>query len=338
MNDLNSKKINELARDIVNRNVIIVAGTGVSLLSLDEKQKKIASWKGLLQSGMIYCEECQLVNEKQKKLISDQIESNETIFMTCAAQQIVHFMGGRGINFKRWIKQTIAKLKISDNRLIKKILKLNCPIITTNYDDLIEQVCGMKYYTANNDKEFIIEQIRNYRNAIPNNYDPHIIHLHGHYNHLDSLVFDISSYEDITRNQQVQELLRSIDTTLTYLFIGCGVAGLTDPNFGPLLHRSNELFSNINSKHYRLVKNEELLNEHDTNNRMIMLEYGEKYDDIIPFMDILLEQVEEVRKYQKSINDQLEIEKYHATMEASQEEKEELELLEKLMRKYNRTS
>ena len=128
MNDLSSKKIYELARDIVNRNVIIVAGTGVSLLSLDEKQKKIASWKGLLQSGMIYCEECQLVNEKQKKLISDQIESNETIFMTCAAQQIVHFMGGRGINFKRWIKQTIAKLKISDNRLIKKILKLNCPI------------------------------------------------------------------------------------------------------------------------------------------------------------------------------------------------------------------
>lgn len=295
-------------------------------------QKKIASWKGLLHSGVVYCEEQQLINDKQKKLILDQIESNETIFMTCAAQQIVHFMGGRDVNFKRWINQTVAKLKISDTRLIKKILKLDCPIITTNYDDLIEQVCGMQYYTANDDKEFIIEQIINYKDAIQNNYDPHIIHLHGHYKLIDSLVFDISSYEDITRNQQVQEFLRSIDTTLTYLFIGCGVAGLTDPNFGPLLHRSNELFGNINSKHYRLVRNEELLNEVNTNKRMVMLEYGKEYDDLIPFMDILLTKVEEVRKYQKSINDQLELEKY----QANQEEKEELELLERLMKKYNK--
>ncbi len=324
--DYFEKQLKALARDIVNKNVIVVAGTGVSLLSLDAEQQKIASWKGLLRSGVAYCMEHDLINEKQQQLINEQIESDETIFMTCAAQQIVHFMGGRGAEFKRWIRETVATLKVTDENLIKKIVALNCPIITTNYDDLIEQVCGFQYFTANHDGELIIEQIRQYKNAIQRDYKPHVIHLHGHYQHIDSLVLDISSYEDITRNQQIQQLLKSIDTTLTYLFIGCGIAGLTDPNFGPLLHRSNELFGSINAKHYRLVREDELTKEPNTNKRMMMLNYGKNYAELLPFMDKLLQEVANAR----DVFTQLEREKY---TESEPTSKKELEILSGLMKK-----
>jgi SIR2-like domain len=324
--DYFEKQLKALARDIINKNVIVVAGTGVSLLSLDPEQQQIASWKGLLRSGVAYCMEHDLINEKQQQLINEQIESDETIFMTCAAQQIVHFMGGRGDEFKRWIKETVAILKITDDRLIKKILLLNCPIITTNYDDLIEQVCGFPYYTANDEGTLIIEHIIDYKSMTQKNYKPHVIHLHGHYRHTESLVLDISSYEDITRNQQIQQLLKSIDITLTYLFIGCGIAGLTDPNFGPLLHRSNELFSSINAKHYRLVREDEMTKEPNTNKRMMMLNYGKNYADLPIFMDTLLQEVANAR----DVFTQLEREKY---TESEPTSKKELEILSGLIKK-----
>ncbi|AEI48078.1 SIR2 family protein [Runella slithyformis] len=316
------KQLEELVKDIVNDKVVVVAGTGVSLLSLEKTNWAFASWEGLLRAGVQYCKEHDLINKDEESLILAQINTQSTIFMTSAAQQIVYFMKGRGVHFQRWIQQTVATLKVADKRLINTILRLNCPIMTTNYDNLIEQVNpDLSYYNADREQVLIIEAIRK--------RDPkYIIHLHGHFRHPDSLVFDISSYEDIKRNEQIQALLNSIDTTATYLFIGCGVAGLNDANLGPLLHRSNELFGNVGFKHYRLVRDSEL-KEVSSNRRLVLLSYGKEYSDLLPFMETLLNKVKALKEYHEKVARDLLEQKLRASQTSDQEE---LDLLNQLIR------
>jgi hypothetical protein len=100
----------------------------------------------------------------------------------------------------------------------------------------------------------------------------------------DSIVFSSRSYEDVCRDTRAQNLLRSILTRDTVVFVGCG-AGNDDPNFGGLLEWSREALRSCQHTHYHLVRQADLsiVAEQCRGLPITPIPYGENYTDLAPF-------------------------------------------------------
>jgi tetratricopeptide (TPR) repeat protein len=64
-----------------------------------------------------------------------------------------------------------------------------------------------------------------------------VIFLHGYWRRPESVILDWKSYEQIARDEDYREDLAAFWRTNTWIYVGCGVNGLSDPDFGLLLER-----------------------------------------------------------------------------------------------------
>ncbi|HEX3111302.1 MAG TPA: tetratricopeptide repeat protein, partial [Thermoanaerobaculia bacterium] len=107
-----------------------------------------------------------------------------------------------------------------------------------------------------------------------------VLHFHGYYEAPGSVVLGVRSYDTLLASRQAQAIQQAIAARYTLLFIGCG-DGLTDPNFGALLEWSKELLSGSIYSHYALVRKGETRPKAP---HVKFVEYGEKYEDLPPFI------------------------------------------------------
>jgi SIR2-like domain len=66
-----------------------------------------------------------------------------------------------------------------------------------------------------------------------------VLHLHGYYRQVDSIILGARSYGEICRDEFAQTALRGLMISGTLVFVGCG-AGLEDPNFGGVFYEEGE--------------------------------------------------------------------------------------------------
>ena len=62
-----------------------------------------------------------------------------------------------------------------------------------------------------------------------------VLHLHGHWEELESVVLRIQSYQEVSGNKHTRAVMQALDMTSSFLFVGCGQDGAGDPNWDSFL-------------------------------------------------------------------------------------------------------
>ena len=205
-------------------------------------------------------------------------KEGDTEALLGVAEQITVKLGGpTGGEFKRWLRETVGSLPLRFGDVPRALDELGVPLLTTNYDDLLERATGLRAldWKDTADVEHVLR-----------GGDRAIVHVHGYWRRSESLVLGVRSYEDILRDPHAQAVLHALRMTKTLLFVGFG-AGLDDPNFGGLLRWTREVFQSSEVRHFRLARADEVAKvqaQHRPEERIFVLPYGTKFNDLAPFL------------------------------------------------------
>lgn len=226
-------------RESIIRGAVIVAGTGVSIgASRDPSTGKPhpqASWAGLLESGLEWLQEHKLITaDKARAHLTLLEEGAETHHFISAAQDVTRLMGGpESTHFANWLKDTVGSITAKDRKVLDTLEMLRNRgnlLATTNYDGLLlDDDSRLKPVTWKEPAAFL--------RTAHNKETDKIIFLHGYWRHPESVILDWRSYEEIARDERYRDDLAAVWKMTTWVYVGCGVNGLSDPDFGLLLER-----------------------------------------------------------------------------------------------------
>ena len=164
-------------------------------------------------------------------LLHDEPDTHS--FIT-AAQHITRLMGGpESVHFENWLKQTIGTIEAHNREGLDALEALRNQgniLATTNYDGLLLDDAGSrKPVTWKEPDEFI--------RAARNKETDKVLFLHGYWRQPRTVILDWTSYEKIARDRKYREDLAAVWKLTTWIYVGCGANGLSDPDFGLLLER-----------------------------------------------------------------------------------------------------
>lgn len=260
--------------------VVLLVGSGVTAAT--DPANPCSTWTGLLKHGVKYCRSwCQNVDSRYWDTTNSLIEESIPSSLIQAAQRIRQALEteheGR---FSDWLNQSIGKLQVNNDRLIKAIGALGVRVMTTNYDNLISDVHPSSSHFTWRQSQRVIDFCRG--------PSKNIFHLHGHFSEPQTLVFDAQSYESICRSLDVQTALQTLLTAETLVLIGCG-AGLDDPNVGGVIKWAREVHRSSSHTHFILVRDSDvkLASDRLKGYPFTPVAYGETYSDLAPFLEAL---------------------------------------------------
>jgi len=279
--------IENLKKDIAEGLVVVVTGTGVSIAICQDQLVDgfhVARWNGLLKHGINQCQNVEnVLNDGGADAINSMIDFGESDFLITAAELISQRLNGKSPgSFHRWLKDSIGTLTPTHPELIQILAESRIPLLTLNYDGLMEEITKRVPVTWD-ERDKVEEIIRHHR------YDS-IIHLHGYFDKPDSIVLGLASYNKVSKDPHTETVLRLFTLDHTILFIGCD-GTLQDPNFTRLIEWGREALKESTHKHYVLCQ------KSNKNNLikilrdapwLVPIEYGENYDDLLPFLQSLV--------------------------------------------------
>lgn len=259
---------------IENSRAVVMVGTGYSMYATQGADS--ASWLKLMEASIEYARtHIRSADEEwvaaATGLLTYATRANDTSSLINCASLIRTKIGESGqVALNNWMKQTVGQLSPKKQEWGEAIAKLSCPIFTTNYDTLLEQVTGLKEATWTNSRDI--------QGVLTG--EPAIGHIHGIWSDIDSLVFTDTDYATVLESQHLQAIEKAISTTKSIIYIGYG-SGLTDPNFSSLLKWQRETFPNSTVEHFRLCLQKDyaaLVKEHAGDN-ITPVVYGQAYED-----------------------------------------------------------
>jgi hypothetical protein len=273
----------DLRAQIARRQAVAVVGAGVSLTVTEHDP--VASWLGLLKNGVKRCEEVvhDLPHGWGERTRAD-IDSGDIDDLLCAAEKITRKLTSHGGEYRRWLKDTVGGLTVRSGEVVEALKALRVPLVTTNYDGLLEEVTGFDPVTWKDPTR--VQQILR--------EDPDeagIVHLHGYWRDPKSVVLGVSSYEAVVGDAGSQAMLQALAYAKSFVFIGFG-GGLGDPNFDALRRWMGHVLSDSRYRHFRLVRRTEVAataSQHDPSEQIVTIPYGENYEELVPFLHSLLE-------------------------------------------------
>jgi len=266
--------LKDLRADLAKGNVLVVAGTGVSIQA--SGNQPCASWSGLISDGIDHCLGTNLITDDEAEKLRKQLAGNSPAKMIKVAETISTTLGAPDGEFLTWLQESVGTLSIKHREIIDTIYALGTSIATTNYDALLARACGIDAvpWTSPVAPEFM----RGDRDAV--------LHLHGYYLQPDSVILGVNSYKKILADRGAQAIQQALIARSTLLFIGSG-DGLSDPNFGTLLKWSAAAFGKSRYRHYCLCRKSEraeLQKRFPPSTRFFYIEYGDDYADLAPFL------------------------------------------------------
>src|ERR1700733_15165990 len=129
--------------------VVVVVGTGVSMQTCDEEW---VSWAGLLQNGIEFCQAWTDADDTWCARTGEQVTNGNLLEAAGAVMKRLRDRDQPEGLMAKWLGSTVARLRAprfdpsrsldQPGSLIHAIWCLRAPVITTNYDTLIEDVTG----------------------------------------------------------------------------------------------------------------------------------------------------------------------------------------------------
>jgi hypothetical protein len=273
----------DLRDRVAAKQIVCLAGAGVAAASARAKPgSECALWPQLLESGVRWVAGVHpelpagWADEKLRALASGDVDD-----LLAVASQVASKLGAPdGGEYAEWLHRTVGALELGDAALIQALGALDVPIFTTNYDHLIEQGLDRDAISWRNEAA-VDRLLRGDSNAI--------LHLHGHYSEPETVVLGWWDYAGIVENEHTQAVMRALAMAKSILFVGFG-AGLRDPNFNQFLRWSRRVSRTLPYRHYRLVRADEVeraRKDHDPDERIMVLSYGEAHAELVPFVKAL---------------------------------------------------
>jgi len=275
----NVAKIRQALND---KKLVIIIGAGVSLGAIQPPPARI-TWIGLIQDGLNYLEQeggvagdDEELTHYRKVLTGDDL-CDRTVLRTCG--YLKDELDFRKL-FPTWLDSVFGSLHHEVNHTgvfeaLREFHRRGARLMTTNYDELLEHYCGLHRV-----QRLISEEVRKYERRTSNG----VFHIHGSFQDPQEVVLDPIGYYKVKTSDDVQNLLKTYLAHNTILFVGCG-SGLEDPNFKALLEWAGSREETIPNHHYLLTRNRDNLRH----NPLITLRYGSDYEDLVPYLNMLLE-------------------------------------------------
>jgi adenine/guanine phosphoribosyltransferase-like PRPP-binding protein len=214
----------EMIQALKSGDAVLVVGAGVAMTA--SGSSAAASWNGLLELGITRCVDLnKAFSGAWETARRAELASSDPTDKLTAAQHITRELQGfPGNHYSKWLRDTVGSLDPSAPGIAQVLAGFQVPILTTNYDGLIEKVSGREATTWQDLSE-IQEEVRN-----PGKY---VVHLHGHWRQPGSVIFGYESYSRLIGDERSQALLRALISVKSIIFVGFG-GGLSDPNFTSL--------------------------------------------------------------------------------------------------------
>ncbi|MEJ6543973.1 SIR2 family protein [Brachybacterium paraconglomeratum] len=250
--------------------VALVTGAGVSAAIGTNRQT--ASWVELLRSGIRQVEER---NSDSAALLNMRLEQNpDATELSSIAERIRYHLGS---DFARWISLSTND-EPRPSKLPQLLADLGVPILTTNYDTLLDDALNRRAVTWTSPDEM---------RKIFQGASTDIGHLHGVRTEAESIVLTTSDYARIRRDKRARMVQDSAFSMYTFLFIGAGNT-TDDPNFRALIESFSEVYTDSDSVHFRLCRTSEAQSSTEIE-AVVDVPYGDDYTDLVPFLETLVE-------------------------------------------------
>ncbi len=256
---------------IERRQLVVVVGSGVSRAVCPEAP----GWRPLIESALEVCREKD-VDEAWCQMVSGLLGMEQHTDMLLNAAELVHgkLTQHDSGDFLAWSSKALGELKPKHKGIIRTLAAFDVPILTTNYDDLIETVTGYRYVTWKD---------HHHIGRVLKGEDRRVLHLHGHWDRPDSMVLGIKSYEAVKGSAHTQAVMKALGVLKTFLFVGCGHDGMADPNVGNFLSWLKAFPGG--GDHYWLLKADQALPQ---DGHLVPVPYGKQFSDLPKFLKSLL--------------------------------------------------
>ena len=270
-----SRALAELRQRLGEGDVVVVVGAGLSMAAT--KGAATASWRGLIADGLEHSVEFghPRLSRKFCDIVKQLLEGQEVDLLLAAASIIESRLEApSGAEWRRWLLETVGRHEVLDEELITEIYKLNVPILTTNYDNLLlhaperREVAAVSWMHPSKWVDILKGRSKG------------ILHLHGWCEEPESVILGVKSYEAVLRQDAAQEIQRALGRFNTFVFVGFGM-GVDDPNLGLLidwLGRSDT----PNHRHYILLLASEARN-FESRGSLYPISYGPTHEFLVPF-------------------------------------------------------
>lgn len=267
----------ELKRVVESKSACLVLGAGISIQT--SGNAPTASWLGLLKNGIDRCVDLGKGDQNWKDRQLRALEANETDELLGVAHQVAQKLGAPtdGI-FASWLGSTVGKLEVHDSTLIETLAALRLPILTTNYDELIEKVTRRKGLTS--------AKVLNLQQLLQGNSEAGVYHIHGIWDDSATVVLSLFDYRDAVKDPELQNRLHSLATTKSLIFVGCG-DGLKDPNLGSLVKWIGNTLRSATHPHFILAREFDakgLRERYKDIQGLRILSYGPDFTDLVPYL------------------------------------------------------
>jgi hypothetical protein len=256
--------------------VVFIVGSGLSATTTDGAQT--ATWGGLIRSGADRAQRLDGANgDRWRSLVDGLLEYPETNTVIQAAGMVAGALRRIGESaFSQWMNDDIGDLEVRNDAAAAALLSYPFPILTTNYDTLLEKV-GARQSTDWTDVRGFHEVVTRASDAIG--------HLHGVWNNPSSIVLSETDYAQFRTHKSIEALERAVSALKSIVYVGFG-AGLSDPNFSALLRWHREAFPESGVTHFRLCRTseEQELRRLHANENVVPVAYGDDHQHLGPFL------------------------------------------------------
>jgi hypothetical protein len=212
--------------------VVVVVGTGVSAGATSAPH---ASWLGLLKHGIEHLVTTEVFTDRRGKELRASLDAAFSPFALKTALQHAELVE-QNLNtpdiaaFACWLDAAFRDFKVRAGKsetldALRDLQQAGALLLTTNYDSLLSEAMGLPPVTWEEHAKFY---------GVIRRQQLGILHIHGHWQRPSSVVLGKSSYDRIARDQDFQDLFKSLWLEWSWLYVGCG-DGLDDPNLGRLL-------------------------------------------------------------------------------------------------------
>jgi SIR2-like domain len=249
--------LSTLHSDFQNGHVAVFLGAGLSAALAKDcmiNGFNLASWGGLILHGARWAQDWCGYEEGFSKSVALDI-AGDMNSMLAAAEKVSRALKDNN-EFGKWLRCGVGKLEYSSQAadlasLLKTFAAKQIPLITTNYDSLLEEATELDSITWK-------DKVKLHRQLVEGSPSraSKIIHLHGHYETPDSVVLGIQDYRDLLDSQFLDALRTLLGLTKSLLFVGFG-KGLDDPHFSKLIGFTQNVIGEGDQRIYRLCRTQE---------------------------------------------------------------------------------
>jgi hypothetical protein len=232
-----------LAKALSSGQVVFVVGAGASISAT--KAEPCASWLGLVRAGVEYAHAINSTADDTWVALANQMlelaeqQDDPALFIQAASMVKVKIEAVSEVALAKWLETSVGGLRTRDRSAIRAIAQFPFPILTTNYDELIEEVTGRHAVTWKD-----VDAMK----RLVAGRAPAVGHLHGLWSDPDSVIFSDADYARLLSSEGLVAIEQAIATLKTIIFVGVG-QGAQDPNLLRLAEWQAQTFKATGVQH-----------------------------------------------------------------------------------------